>query len=277
MKGARKLLVIAFTTTALVGAAIGIYTALHSPLFLVQVVEVADIPESAPVDSSSIAQLAAIPPGIVNLFDLDLRAVESRILSNPWIREVRLQKRFPQTLSISVGFRQPRALVQAPNGSLSYVDADGRIFGQVNLRLASDLPVISGLMREPPRKMAEALQVLDVWERSEASKQAQISSLNWDSERGFRALISYAMKPSSPPAKAKTGKTAKNAPRTEVRPATLRGRAMVDLGQEVDDRLDAQFARLSEVLKYLSGNSISVHQIWADAGKKIVVKSAHGS
>ena len=79
-------------------------------MFLLQVIELSDLPEAAPVDAQAITQLAALPVGQVNLFDLDLKPVEERILSHPWIREVRLEKHFPQTLSISVVFREPQAL-----------------------------------------------------------------------------------------------------------------------------------------------------------------------
>lgn len=252
-EGARKLIVYGFTGVAIVGAMIGVYNALHSSLFLVQVVEVADQPENAPLDAGSITQLAAIPTGMVNLFDLDLKAVEQRVLANPWVREVRLQKRFPQTLSVAVVFREPQALIQSPGGSLSYVDSNGMVFGQVNLAYQPDLPIFSGL---EGAQIQPALKLLSDWDRSSLRSLAQISSLHWDQEKGFRALITYKMM-------AKGGAPV--------------SRTSVELGQDLDGAIEAQFRRLSEVLKYLSTHSIPAKQIWADAGKKIVVKTARGS
>src|SRR5271156_3689040 len=113
-----------FAVTAVV---IGVYEAIHSPLFTVQVVEVSDQVSTAqaapeelqqwtPVDAQTITDLAAVPVGQSNLFDLDLSRVEKRILSNEWVREVRLQKRFPQTLSITTVFKEPRAIIQLETG-----------------------------------------------------------------------------------------------------------------------------------------------------------------
>ena len=48
---------------------------MRSPMFILQVVEVADQPESAPVDAQTISDLAALPVGRINLFDLDLKPV----------------------------------------------------------------------------------------------------------------------------------------------------------------------------------------------------------
>lgn len=277
MKGFRKALVLSFTGTALLAAAVGLYYAIHSPLFVLQVVEVNDMPENAPVDSQVITNLAAVPTGMVNLFDLDLKPIEKRIMTNSWIKEVRLQKRFPQTLSIAVTFREPQAMMQTHDGTLAYVDDEGKAFGEVNLRLHADLPMVSGFSREPATRVQDALKLIKAWENSPAQKHAQISSVTWDQDRGFRVAALYTMKPETltlPKAKKGQKKGASPAPAPK---SFVRGRTMIDFGQEVDAQLDSQLVRLSDVLKYLSGHSIRAHQIWADAGKKIVVKTARGS
>lgn len=251
----RKALVITFSCLALLAVIFGVYGAVHSPLFLVQVVEVADQSDQGPVDAHTITQLAAVPLGMLNLFDLDLKLVEKRILTHSWIREVRLQKRFPQTLSISVAYRQPRALVQTESGNLSYVDQDGKAFGQLSLGFHPDLPVFSGFTGEAGTRIEQGIRLLDLWEKSPVGPLGQVSSVSWDASRGYRILVTYPLKGSS----------------------THLGRSMVDLGQEIDAQTGDQLERLSHVVKYLSQNRIAVHQIWADAGKKIVVKTAHGS
>jgi cell division protein FtsQ len=248
----KKVLLITSSTLALVATGYGMYRAMRSPLFTVRVVEMADLAENAPVSAAAIESLAAVPIGQVNLFALNLAEIESRVLSNPWIREARLQKRFPQTLTISVTFREPQALMQGDGGRLSYVDTDGRVFGQVSLAKSADLPILFGLNKQPMQRVREALAVLSTWGESSLSGSSEISSLSWDSDRGYRAWIVYPTKSS-------------------------RARALVELGQEVDAQLPAQFERLSKVFQYLSANSVAVRQIWADTGKKIVVRTAHGS
>jgi hypothetical protein len=250
--------VVMFTTIALCAAGYGIYSATRSTLFLVQVVEVADQPENAPVDAQTISTLAAIPIGKVNLFELDLGVIEQRVLSNSWIREVNLQKRFPQTVVISVTFREPRALIQLDDGALSYVDRGGKIFGEAIAAEISDLPIFSGFGSESKQRIEKSLELLDAWGVAYLDKISQISSLTYDDERGYRAVVTYFFK----------DKSSKGA---------LRNHAMVDLGQDFDGDLGAHLGRLHEVFRYLADHSIEARQIWADVGKKIVVKIARRS
>lgn len=234
------------------GFGYGLRCAVHSPLFLLRVIEVADQSEPAPIDADRITALAAVPIGSLNLFDLDLSPVEHRLLSNPWIREVRLQKRFPQTLAISVTFREARALVQRSGSQLAYVDVDGVVFGQVNLARQLDLPMFSGFGKEPRERLVEALKLLDQWKASALAGLGQVDSVSYDPERGYRALVGY-------PCRHGVAHT------------------MVDLGHEFDGDFPAQLGRLHQVFKYLADNGVPVRQIWADSGKKIVVKIARGS
>jgi cell division septal protein FtsQ len=254
----KKTLTLAASLLALVAAGWGVRSAMRSPMFLLQVVEIADLPHETPVDASTISQLAGLPVGKINLFDLDLKPVERRVLLHPWIREVRLDKHFPQTLSISVTFREPQALMQSESGALAYVDVDGKVFGQVDLRVQPDLPVLTASTAASTARILEALKLVRAWEGSELSRAARLSQLQWDADRGFRALVSYPLPSSSAP--------------------EARGRTFVDLGQDFDgDAIKAQFERLSRVFEYLTSHKVLARQIWADADKKIVVKTTRGS
>lgn len=238
----------------------GLFHALRSPLFLTRVVEVSDLPVNAPIDAQSIIQLADVPVGKQSLFQLDLALLEEKLLSHPWIREVRLQKRLPQTLVIGVVFREPKALIQKAGGTLSYVDVDGRVFGKVNLAVEPDKPILTGLSPEHRDKIQEALKLIDAWDRSSFASLPAISSLSFDTDRGFRALVAYPLSKKTP-----------------AGARLMTSRAMVSLGHEYHQDFDAHLTRLSDVFKYLETNGIAVRQIWADTGKKIVVKIARGS
>ncbi len=231
---------------------LGLYQATQSSMFIVRVVEVSDPPEYAPVDARTLTDLANIPLGRLNLFNLNLEPIEARILTLAWVRSVTLQKRFPQTLAITVVFREPRALLQSESGKLSYVDVDGKVFGEVNLNKQPDLPILTGIPTRNPDAVRSALKVLERWDSAQLGRVSQISSLGYDPERGYRAWVSYPM-------------------------VNERGRTLVELGQEFDADFDEQLQRLGRVIRYLAGNGIAVRQIWADAGKKIVVKIAHRS
>ena len=253
----KKWLLITLAALALSAILIGSRYAIRSPLFVIQVVEVegsgdaAGETEAPPVDAETITQLAAIPVGAQNLFDLDLKQVEARVLAHEWVRAVRLQKHFPQTVTITPIFRQPRAIVQTDDAGLRYVDADGKIFGKITLADRRDLPVISGF--SDSRQVVDALGVLDEWSKSAVGQISQVASLAYEAERGYRALITYPIA------------------------AGVRGRTLVDLGHELGPDLDPQLGRLNQVLHYLITNRLAVRQIWADAGKKVVVKFTRGS
>ena len=256
MTDLRKKAVVLMSCVAVLAAIIGVYQAIHSPLFTVQVVEITDQVSTTqaspwiPVDPQAITDLAAVPVGLTNLFDLDLKGVEKRILENDWIREVRLQKRFPQTLSITAIFREPVAIAQFVNGDLAYVDEEGRTFGKVSLAAAKDLPLISalpsGASGESAEQLKSLLKIMSDWKSQRASKFARIESISHDAEKGYRMLISYSL-------------------------GHHLIHARVDLGTEFS------FSHLGQVLEYLQAHSIAARQVWADAGKKIVVKTARGS
>lgn len=258
--GIRKALVVGSSCLALGATVVGARYALRSPLFTVQVVEVEDGSgaEGAPLDSDTITTLAAVPVGKENLFDLSLDGVEKRILSHEWVREVRLAKRFPQTVSISVTYREPRAILQSDRGSLSYVDANGQVFSRLDPALGFDLPVLTGISAEtePGRaRIKDALQVIEAWNKAPVSGQAQLASLSFDPERGYRAVMVYGL----------TGGG--------------RARAWLELGNEpvgLTD-LEPQLARLSQVVRYLSAHQASARQIRLDTGKRIVVKMARAA
>jgi hypothetical protein len=251
MSGIKKQITLSFFIIAVSILAFSIYETVHSPIFTVQVVEVADhLDVSPPVDSQTITDLAAVPIGRVNLFGLDLKSIEARILAHPWIREVKLQKKFPQTLSINVVFRKAVALAQLENGGLTYVDETGKLFDSVNLMIQNDLPLLVGFSQssENSARLQEALRLINMWESTSFVPKLAISTILWEKTRGFRVQVSAPT-----------------------------GRAMIDMGQEIDGRIEPQLLQLKHVFSYLQENSIPVHQIWADAEKKIVVKTARGS
>lgn len=229
--------------------------AMRSPLFVVRVVEMGASSDRAPVNTQSLVDLAAVPTGKVSLFDLDLDLIEERLLTEPWVRSVHLQKRFPQTLSIQVTFRQPKALLQEEGGQLAYVDGNGTVFGTLDLQASSDLPVISGILRENTQEISDALSLLEAWEQNEGVKTAQIAALDYTVEDGYQIWVTYEI-----------SKQKDNMSRSRVR-----------FGQKVDGEFEVQVNRVAQVFQYLSTRGLSAHQIRADVGKKIVVKIAHGS
>jgi cell division septal protein FtsQ len=244
-------LILALSCASLGALACGIVFAVHSPLFVVSAVEVSG------AENQPVAELAAVPVGKISLFDVDLSQIENRVLADPWIRSVRIRKNFPETVAIEVELKTPRAIYQAASGNLSYVDSDGKPFGKVSLAELHDLPVLTGFENGPGDRIREALRLLVSWDAARTSRDYRLSSLAWDDERGYRGLMVYGL------------------PGRRLGPG--KARTMVDFGQDLDADPIPQLKRLNQVLRYLGENSIQARQIWADSGKKIVVKTAHGS
>lgn len=222
--------------------------ATRSPLFHVQVVELADYPENAPVSEERILELARVPVGKSSLFSLDLAEIEKRVLVENWVSEVSLRKVFPQTLSLSVKFRAPVAAITGAKNRLAYLDREGEAFGRYNPRFKLDVPLISGVRADSKLQIRAILKWIGDWEASELGRSTQLSDFVWDEETGLRAHVRYSA-----------------------------GRTAVELGHEFNLDTGAQLERLAKVFRYLGEHSLQTRQIWADSDKKIVVKTARGS
>lgn len=225
----------------------GIVAALHSDLFVVRVIEVVDLPEHAPITAQQVTTRAQVPIGKISLFDLDLAPIEARLLKEPWVRSVQLQKRFPQTLAIAIELRKPVALTPKPDGKIAYVDANGSVFGALKLQWYSDLPLLTASLGST-LPVAPFLDLLQLWDADAELAQNRISELRWDPEKGARALITYG-----------SGT-----------------RTWIEMGDQIAE-WEAQIPRLAQVLGFLKARAIAARHIWADSDKKIVVKTAHGS
>lgn len=259
----RKIWVTVMGVTAVAALFFGVLGVVNSDLFTVRVVEVVDlggapadeIDSSAtarkltPLDAQQILDIAQVPTDSVNLFSLKLTGIEKRLLAHPWIKGTTISKRFPQTVSISVIFREPTAIVQNPDGALFYIDSDGTAFAPLNLKSNSDLPVLVGF---PAEQIIPALRFLQSWSSLGLDPKVRVSSLEWDSEKGLQVMATYHL-PQAP------------------------GRVRVELGRSFTTDPEAQLGRLREVLVYLSKNGIRARQVFADLGKKIVVRIARSS
>lgn len=262
MNKLKKAFIYCLSSAVLIGLSAGIYYALRSEIYTVREVEVAGSIDPAPLSSAAVLHLADVPTGRVSLFSLDMKAIEKRLLSSEWIQQVHIQLKPKNTLSIFVKYRVPLAVIQAKKGSLSLVDEWGKIYGSVNQTGGIDLPVLGGFNEQNPERLNQALKLISAWDQSPIRSIATISSIYWDDERGFRALVAYPLRNSS-----------KN---TESVSAVF-GRTMVDLGSDLMTDLEARLTQLTNVFQYLGDEGVPARQIWADAGKKIVVKTSRGS
>ncbi len=97
------------------------------------------------VSSAELLHLAAIPRH-ARLFAVDLAAVQKRVLQNPFIRTVSVNRQGPEGITITVLERRPVALLAARE--LLSVDGEGIVLPAAKSDQLFDLPVLTGVLPE---------------------------------------------------------------------------------------------------------------------------------
>lgn len=153
--------------TALLGFGIHHY-ALHSPRFALTEAEVTGILR---LSREEVLSLAGASPG-VNLFRLDLEGAEARVLSNPWVAEVKLERLLPSRLKIQVHERLAQALLVVGDKSF-LVSSEGEAIKPLEAGDPSDFPRITGISQEALAKggtgaasLEEAVALLSTYEKT---------------------------------------------------------------------------------------------------------------
>lgn len=236
----------------------GVYSATQSDLFQVMDIQIESNLPDPPVSESSIRHLMNVPLKKKNLFHLNLSEIEKRVLTESWVDSVQFQRKLPHTLLVKINYRIPQAIWVGKRGNLSYIDQYGKAFGAIDLKRANDLPLIAiGDASEGiQEKTLLILNWLDSWKKSNLNEISTVSSISWDLEKGYRAVIIYPFSREN---------------------SVKKFRTMLEMGQEIDIDLAPKFQQLYLVLNYLNEKSISTRQVWYDVGKKVVVKTAYGS
>jgi len=80
-------------------------------------------------------------------FSIDETTVRSRLEALPWVKAVKVEKKFPDTLAVDLRVRQPLA-VSLVGGAVLSIDDEGRVFEVRTDSRGLDLPVISGVAFE---------------------------------------------------------------------------------------------------------------------------------
>ncbi len=235
-------------------AALGLYRAAHSDAFVVRSIVVTSSQDDPPLTDQEVIRRTHVMIGRDQLFELNLKKIENLLLESDLIQEVRLQKKIPNELQISVEYRKPVAMLQLSKRKFAYLDPSGKVFDQMRLDRVCDLPLLTGVSDQDRGKALEVVQFIQRWENSSIGQIAFISSVHWDAERGYRALIVYSLNAGEP----------------------ARVRTMIDIGPGITSNLlDDKLSQLLSVLRYLSKNSVAASRIHADIGKKIMVKTAY--
>ncbi|MDK2887679.1 MAG: cell division protein FtsQ [Thermoanaerobacter sp.] len=148
---------------------------LGSPLFEVREIEVTG---NRVVPEEKILELAGINTG-TNIFKVNLKEAESRILTMPLIKNASLVRKFPSRIVIRVEERKALALLPVKDG---FIQVDGEGVCLKESGVGGSLPVVTGVAVPDPApgdvirdaKLATALKVLGQLPGSLYSKLSEI-------------------------------------------------------------------------------------------------------
>jgi cell division protein FtsQ len=132
-----------------------------------------------------LTQLSGIRKG-ASILALRLNEIKKNMESDPWVRSVKIERRFPDQLWIRVEKQEPVAMVLS-NG-LHYFNRWGEVFKPVQDRDSLDYPIVTGLEVDEaatPSCLKRAVAVIDAL-KAESGDWAirNLSEINLEDEGG---------------------------------------------------------------------------------------------
>ncbi len=100
-------------------------------------------------------QTCGLNPGL-SLLELNLNELRKKMETHPWIRSVKLIRRFPHTLIVQTEKESPAAVVLLEK--ISYMNRWGEIFTQVKEWENMDFPIVTGVSGRDPETMKKQLE-----------------------------------------------------------------------------------------------------------------------
>jgi cell division protein FtsQ len=114
-----------------------------------------------------------------------LQEISQKIIANPWVKDVRIERNFPHQLIIEITERVPVAL--ASQEGLFLVDREGDLFKKVERQDNIDMPVITGLSFSEPntQRVKEILDFLETAEHMGVFPTRTVSEVHVDGDYGI--------------------------------------------------------------------------------------------
>lgn len=106
----------------------------------------------------AVHEMVAAPPHSP-LLAFDPAQAKERLQTLPWVHEASVQRRFPNTIMVTLTEREPIGFLQQDN-KLALVDSTGTILTRDNLGRWAGLPVLIG--EQAPQKAAEVMHLLNM-------------------------------------------------------------------------------------------------------------------
>ena len=141
--------------------------------------------------AKDILLLARVSPN-ARLFDLDLYAIEQRVMKNEYVKTVAVHRDIPNRVRITIDERIPVAAIVLDR--LYYLDAEGFVLPPARSQYIFDLPVLSGSIaandciagrQTKNATVREALRILSVARQVGDEVYRNISEIRLDGNREF--------------------------------------------------------------------------------------------
>ena len=187
---------------AFLGAGVGGYYSWHAffkaDFFALKSVEVRGLSRAS---SEEVLAWASLEKGVC-VFKIDMDSVAASVSRHPWISDVRINRKLPNKLVITVG--EHKAAILVALGSLYIADENGTVFKQLESADRVIAPVVTGIDRsflthEPEAGSAlikEALSILtEVHTR--AGTEISVEELHWDLDLGWSLEVKNPLMHSS--------------------------------------------------------------------------------
>lgn len=123
-----------------------------------------------------------------NLLRLSLPAVETVVRTNPWIAAVRLEKRLPDRLRVTVVERRPAALLRRGEG-LAVIDDAGRVIAPWEPGVAAPDLLLVSVGTAGELELAGALEIADELSRAAPGWAATLSEVEVLSGQDYRLYL----------------------------------------------------------------------------------------
>jgi len=128
----------------------------------------------------------------LSMLALKLKELKKKMEKHPWVRTVKLERRFPSTLIIRV--EKERALALAVMDGLHYVNRLGEIFKKVHKSDELDFPVITGFSEGSDSRapLMRAIRVLKALEREKGPwSMDELSEIHLKKGKGMSLYFSH--------------------------------------------------------------------------------------
>lgn len=140
--------------------------------------------------AAEVAKLSGVEAGD-NLFWISVEGIHDKLDDEPWIKEVAVRRRLPDTLCIYVEEHEPVAIVAS--NDFYFVSDAGKLIKRVESGEGKNLPVMSGLsvssdgrMRDgDEERLVEMLTILKAFDTSFFGRNEGVAEINYDEVRGY--------------------------------------------------------------------------------------------